>query len=240
METSSYVAVSGQLALERRLASIAQNIANARTAGYRATQVKFDPVSSGTSALRTDFVSAGSDRVVMTGGAMTKTGNSLDVAVQGEGFLAMQSDRGVFYSRDGRLKLAEDGQLLSANGHSILDAGGAPIQLNPRAGAITISRDGGLYQNGQVQGRIGLYAIDLRSGFSRFENSGLVPAAAVEPLEPDSRNGLVQGFIEESNVNPVTEMVKLIQVSRAFESVSSMMEKSQDAMRNAIQVLGGR
>jgi flagellar basal-body rod protein FlgF len=240
METSTYVSVSGQLALERRLATIAQNIANANTAGYRATNVHFETVMSNTSQVPTAFADAGAEHVLTGSGGLTQTSNPLDMAIQGEGFFALQSAQGIYYSRDGRFQISEDGQLRSLNGDPVLDQGGAPLELDPAGGPPVVAKDGGVFQAGTRQGTIGLFEIDTRQGYSRHEGSGIIPVAAATTLEPGPGNGIVQGFVEGANVNPINEMVKLIQVTRAFESVSTMMEKSQDAVRSAIQTLGGR
>jgi flagellar basal-body rod protein FlgF len=240
METSAYVSLSGQLALEQRMATIAQNIANASTTGYRASGVNFATVISTSSPYETAFSSPGKNHISEAVGGYAKTGNPLDVAVQGQSYLAMQSGNQIYYSRDGRLTLAPDGQLKNPSGHAVLDSGGAPVSIEPGGGEITIAKDGGVYQNGSRKATIGLFSIDTASGFQRFENSGIIPRSPAEAVADFSREGLVQGFVEESNVNPITEMVRLIQVTRAFESLSTMSDKAQEAERNAIQILGSR
>ncbi|MCA0432978.1 MAG: flagellar basal-body rod protein FlgF [Proteobacteria bacterium] len=240
MATSSFVSLSGQLALDRRLSTIANNIANAKTAGYRASGVNFGPIVSSTAPFETVFASAGGNHINMASGAFARTSNALDVAIQGEGFFAIQSPTGTYYSRDGRLSLTEAGELVNTLGHQVMDAGGAPISLDPKAGPPVIQKDGGIYQNGQKAAQLGLYQINTAQGFTRSEGSGIVPSQPAELITDYMRNGVAQGFVEDSNVNSVTEMVKLIQVTRAFEAASTMSDKVLESEMEAIRTLGSR
>lgn len=240
MDTSTYVSLSGQLALERRMATLAQNVANARSAGYRAAQVNFGSIISTISPIATAFASTGRESVSMEAGGLTRTGNPLDIAVKGDGFFAIQGPDQVYYSRDGRMTLSPEGQLVNSMGHLLLDSGGAAVQVDPKGGPIDINSLGRVMQDGQLKATIGLYAVDTSAGYSRMGDAGLVPKTDAQPMTDFTRNGVVQGYVEEANVNPVMEMVRLIQVTRAFEAVSTMAEKSQDTQRNAISVLAGR
>lgn len=240
MDTGIYVGLSGQLATERRLATIANNIANAGTAGFRAESVHFSNVVSATSPFHTDFVDAGASHAVTSNGGLVKTGNPLDVAIQGDGYLAIQTPGGIAYTRDGRMQMLPGGDLVSLNGHAILDNSGSPMTLDPAAGPVSIGRDGMLSQSGKPVGTIGLFDVDLGKGYSRYENSGFIPKLIPQPVDDFTRNGVVEGFVEESNVNPVLEMTHLISVQRAFEAVSSGMEQRDSTLRATIEALGAR
>lgn len=240
METSSYAGLSGQLAFERRLATIAHNVANAGTAGFRAEAVQFSTLVSRTAPFDTSFATHGRPHVDMRSGAFVKTGNPLDVAIQGEGFMAVQTPAGAVYTRDGRMQMLSTGDLVSLNGHAILDASGSPLTIDASAGDVAISRDGMIRQAGRAVGAIGLYQVDLGKGYQRYENSGFIPAAEPEAITDFTRNGVVQGFTEQSNVNPVTELTTLIAVQRAFEAMSSGLERRDSMLRDTIQALGPR
>lgn len=240
MQTSLYVGVSGQLAMERRLSTIANNVANAGTVGFRAEGVHFSSVVSRTSPFATAFATPGATHVDTRGGGLVKTGNPLDVAIQGEAFMALQSPEGIIYTRDGRMQMLPSGDLVSLNGHAVLDISGSPLTLDPQGGPPDIGRDGMMRQGGKAIGGIGLFKVDLVKGYARYENSGFVPHAAPAPVEDFAQNGMVQGFTEESNVNPVLEITHLIAVQRAFEAVSSSMEQRDTVMRDTIQALGAR
>ena len=240
METSLYVGLSGQMAMERRLATIANNVANAGTAGFRAEGVHFSTIISRTAPFLTSFATEGSAHADPSSGGLIKTGNALDVAIQGEGFMALQTPQGTVYTRDGRMQMLPTGDLVSLNGHAVLDISGSPLTLDPAGGPPDISRDGMLHQGGRPVGAVGLFEADLTKGYTRAENSGFILKAQPSAVEDFTRNGVVQGFIEESNVNPVLEMTHLIAVQRAFEAMSSGMEQRDSTLRDTIQALGAR
>ena len=240
MDVNAHVAVSGQLALTRRLETIANNVANAGTAGYRAEGVAFATVVSKTAPFDTSFAHEGSSHADTRSGAFVQTGNPLDVAIQGSGFLAIETPQGVAYTRDGRMQMLPTGDIVSLNGHPILDASGAPLTADPRGGPLDIGRNGGIRQDGRNVGTLGFFSIDLTRGYRRFENAAFLVPGEAEPVADFNGNGIVQGFTEGSNVNPVLEMTRLIEVQRAFEAVSSSLEQRDSALRDTIQALGAR
>ncbi|RUW98759.1 MULTISPECIES: flagellar basal-body rod protein FlgF [unclassified Mesorhizobium] len=240
MRDSLYVALSAQMALERRLDTIADNVANASTVGFRATGVKFEDVVSGAGQKSVSFASSGKTYLSGAHGAMTETGNPFDFAIQGDAWFAIDTPAGTVMTRDGRFSMNENGELMSVEGHPVLDAGGAPIQLDPRNGPPKAGADGSLRQNEQLVGSIGLYNFDPGQNFVRYGNSGIVPARTPEPVTDRSDVGIAQGFVEESNVNPVLEMTRLIMVQRAFENTAAMMRQTDSSTDEAIKTLGSK
>lgn len=240
MDVPSYVALSGQDALTRRLETLANNIANAGTAGFRGESVSFTTVVSNTYPFATSFAREGGTHLDMSSGGFRKTGNPLDFAIQGTSFLGIATPEGIAYSRDGRMQMLSTGDLVSINGHPILDVSGAPLTADPAAGDLVISRDGTIRQAGRDIGAIGLFVLDLGKGYRRYENSAFLPASPAEPVTDFTMNGVLQGFTEESNVNPVLEMTRLINLQRAFEAVSASLEQRDSALRDTIQALGAR
>ncbi len=238
MQPALYVALSGQIALERRLTTIAQNVANAGTVGFRAEEVHFESLVSAMSNPPAAFSSAGNSYLSERTGGLSKTGNPLDVAVRGDGWMAIQTPAGTAYTRDGRMRLLESGELQTLNGYPVLDVGGAPILLDAAAGPAQIANDGMITQAGKQLGAIGLFNIDLGGSYRRFENSAVMPSRPAAPVLDFAVNGLVQGFVEESNVDAVSEMARLIMVTRTFESLAAATSDSEQAMKNAIQTLG--
>ncbi|MBZ9732856.1 flagellar basal-body rod protein FlgF [Mesorhizobium sp. CA18] len=240
MQDSLYVALSSQIALERRLDTIADNVANASTIGFRATGVKFEDVVSGTGPKSVSFASSGKTYLSGAHGALTETGNPFDFAVQGDAWFAIETPAGTVMTRDGRFSMNENGELMSIEGYPVLDGGGAPIQLDPRNGPPKAGADGSLRQNDQLVGAIGLYNFDPGENFVRYGNSGVVPARTPEPVTDRSDVGVAQGFLEESNVNPVLEMTRLIQVQRAFENTAALMRQADSSTDDAIKTLGSK
>lgn len=240
MQDSLYVALSSQIALERRLDTIADNVANASTIGFRATGVKFEDVVSGTGPKSVSFASTGNTYLSSAHGAMTETGNPFDFAIQGDAWFAIDTPAGTVMTRDGRFSMNENGELMSIEGHPVLDSGGAPIQLDPRDGPPKAGADGSLRQGDKLVGAIGLYDFDPGQNFVRYGNSGIVPAHAPEPVTDRSDIGVAQGFLEESNVNPVLEMTRLIMVQRAFENTAALMRQTDASTDDAIKTLGSK
>ncbi|MFN3673689.1 MAG: flagellar basal-body rod protein FlgF [Bosea sp. (in: a-proteobacteria)] len=238
MQPSLYVDLSSQLVLERRLETLARNVANMNTAGFRAEEVKFSTFLSRKGSDSVSFASSGETYISRQPGGLDKTGNPLDLAVEGEGWLALATPAGAVYTRDGRMKLSPQGELLSLADYPVLDAGGAPIQLDPEGGPPVIARDGMIWQGDQQIGAVGLFSIDPAAKLQRHDNSAVIPDRPATPILDFISNGLRQGFVEGSNVNPIREMTKLIAVTRAFESAANAIDKSEKSMETAIRTLG--
>ena len=238
MQNGLYVAVSAQVALQRRLETIADNVANMNTVGYRATGVSFEKEMARAGEAKLAYVSPGSDYLSRGIGGLVKTDNSLDFAVQGDGWFAIQTPSGQAYTRDGRARVDESGTMRTLNGDAILDAGGAPIIIDGAAGPLTVSADGMITQNGRQVGAIGLFAIDPGASLTRAENSSVVPDRPATPILEFTRDGVVQGAVESSNVDPVREVTRLVDVTRAFDGVAAEVSQSEASLQEAIKTLG--
>jgi flagellar basal-body rod protein FlgF len=235
-----YVALSSQIALERRLNTIADNVANASTVGFRATGVRFEDVVSGLGEKAVSFASTGNTYLSAASGSLRETGNPFDFAIKGEAWFGIETPAGTVMTRDGRFTMLETGQLVSIEGHPVLDAGGAPLQLDPRGGAPEVGADGVIRQDGQLIGAIGLYEFNPGPNFVRYGNSGVVPSGQPQPVVDRIDAGVAQGFVEESNVNPMLEMTRLIAVQRAFENTSALVRKSNETFSEAVRTLGSK
>jgi flagellar basal-body rod protein FlgF len=167
-----------------------------------------------------------------------RTDNVFDVAVQGNAWLGIQTPAGPVYTRDGRLRVTETGELQTLNGYPVLDAGGSPLRLEPNGGPPTISRDGTVTQSNRQVGAIGLFTLDEKATLRRFENSGVIPDRPATPALDFATSGMQQGFVERSNVNPVMEMTKLIMVQHAFDAITATLKDSESAQQEAIRSLG--
>jgi flagellar basal-body rod protein FlgF len=238
VQSALHVGLSAQLALQKRLDTVANNVANASTAGFRAEEVKFETLLSQVSDTPVAFASAGSAYLSRRAGPLSPTGNPFDVAVQGNAWLGMQTPAGTAYTRDGRLHMTPTGELQTVSGYAVLDAGGAPVQLDPNAGPPRIARDGAISQGNRAIGAIGLFQIDDKANLRRLDNSGVLPDRPVTPVVEFSQNGLQQGFVEGSNVNPVMEMSRLIMLSRAFDAVATTLKDAEASTQEAVRTLG--
>lgn len=238
MQSALYVALSAQVALTNRLETVSRNIANMNTAGYRADEIKFKEILDKEGPDKVSFASGGEVFISRQLGALNKTDNALDIAVEGEAFFAIQTPKGVAYTRDGRMQMGTDGVLRTLNGYEILDNGGQPVMLDPEAGSPYISQDGEVSQGEDVAGRIGLFEIDPKAKLTRSDNSAVIPDLPARPVEEFTKNGIRQGYVEGANINPIREMTKMIMITRAFEGATKMIDASNEAQKTAIRELG--
>ncbi len=238
MQVQPYVSMSGQMTLEKRMNSIALNVANMNTVGYRAAAVTFHTMVAPSGDDFVSYASPGSEYISQAQGPLIKTGNPLDMAVQGEGWFAIETPAGTAYTRDGRMRMQPNGSLETLNGYAVLDAGGAPIQLDPNSAPPEITRDGMIHQNGRQLGAVGLFLIPSNANFTRYDNSAVIPDQAATPVLSFDNNGVIQGHVEGSNVNPVLELAKLMTISRAVESISNASQSSESTLRDAVKALG--
>lgn len=239
MKSGLYVSLSGQVALERRLETIANNIANMNTAGFRADGVSFSAELAKAGDQQVAYASTGANYITRAAGPITKTDNPLDLAIQGDGWFAIQTPTGIAYTRDGRMQMTDTGALQTVNGYQVLDAGGAPIGLDPNGGPPNIAADGMITQAGKQISAVGLFAIPDDAKLTRTVNSGVIPDKPATPILDFAQNGVIQGSVEGSNVNPIMEMTKLITVTRNFDSISAAMNQSESSLQDAIKTLGG-
>ena len=239
MDHANHVSLSAVMSLENRLNTIAHNVANATTTGFRAEAVKFQAVVSDVASGDLSFVSDGRTYLTTESGSIEPTGNALDVAVKGNAWMAINTDAGRVYTRDGRLKMDENGSLMTVTGYAVLDVGGAPIQLDPAAGRPTIAGDGMISQQGRQLGAIGLFRFEPGTTLRRHEGSGVMPDRDAQPVLAFNDTGIVQGHLESSNVNPVEEITHLINVSRIFQAVQASIDKNSETQKHAIRTLGG-
>ncbi len=237
MQTAFNISLSAQMALDKRLTTIAENVANASTIGYRATGVSFESVMSKTA--NASYASTGADFISRAPGGLTKTDNPLDIAVNGDAWFAIRTPQGVAYTRDGRMKMLETGELQSINGYPILDAANAPITLDPTLGPPRIFNDGMISQGERQAGAIGLFQIDPAASLTRGPNSSVIPSRPATAVINFINNGVAQGHLENANVNPLLEINRLIFAHRTFEQTASAYDTMDNAQRNAVRTLGG-
>jgi len=239
MTNAVYAALSAQIALQRRLDTIANNVANASTVGFRAEQVRFATVASEQAQPSVSFAGTGGTFLSTTVGEIVRTDNPFDVAVDGDAWISVETPAGPAFSRDGRMQLTPAGELRTLTGHKVLDPGGAPIRMSPGDGAPLIGRDGSITQAGRSIGSIGLHQLEAGARLTRGPDVTVFAEGRSIPLIDTSSAGLRQGFVEKGNVQPVTEMSKLILDQRLFEAVTSAIGDIDQARQSALRVLGG-
>ncbi len=238
MDNTLYASLAGQNALNRKLDSIANNMANISTTGYKTENTQFESVFKNlkTDGKGVDFVYDVTSTTDFTQGPLQQTNNDLDIAISGNGMIATQSQDGkTYYSRDGRLSRNVDGNLvMTATGYPILDSSGAEIQIAGNIQKISIGNDGTISADGQQIAQIGVYDFNPLN-ISRNDN-GLYTMTG--QATPSTEAKLHQGFLEGSNVNAVKTLTEMIQVQRAYEAGKGLMDTEDQRIRNAISRLG--
>ncbi|KQP36827.1 flagellar basal-body rod protein FlgF [Methylobacterium sp. Leaf100] len=237
MQNALYVALSGQIAVEKRMNAVANNVANLATSGYRAEDTKFSALLAQASKGAIAFASSGDTYLQTKSGPVTKTDSPLDVAIQGDAWFSVGGASGPVYTRDGRLTMDATGRLRNVSGLPVLDAGGGPILLDPQQGPPTIGRDGSVSQGVNQVGSIGLFTLDPKGTLRRAESNGVASSLPARPVQDFTRTGMVQGFVEGSNVNPILEMTKLITIQRAFESAANLTAETESSFQGSIRSL---
>ena len=242
MDSTTHVAVSLATAMRSAIDVTANNIANANTAGFRAERVAlevFTPQGRGAS----DYVLDAGSYVDTRQGALTTTGNPLDVALTGPGWLSFATADGrTGYGRDGSLSLDAEGNLVNASGAFLLDADGAPIALPPDVGAISIASDGTLSSvDAGPLTRIGVFDLERPDALERLGGGLLgepVGGGGVAGARPAEGTTILQGAVEGSNVEPVLEMVGLMEIQRAYERATQVIRTHDELARDAIRRTG--
>jgi flagellar basal-body rod protein FlgF len=248
MENTLLIGLSRQMTLERQLDVVANNVANVNTSGYKADSSLFEEfLRSG--AHEDNFV--GRDRSVsyvqdratfrdLSQGPSEQTKNPLDVAIDGSGFLVVQTAAGERYTRDGGLQMNNTGQLVTSAGNPVLGTSG-PIVFQPTDHDINVSPDGtvtvleGSSRTDSIRGKLRLVSFPdaqklLKEGLNLY-------AAGEGSAQPDLKSQVRQGFIEKSNVNAVAEMSRMIEVTRAYTQISTLLQQQSDLHKTAIQQL---
>jgi flagellar basal-body rod protein FlgF len=231
VDSGYYAAFSGLLARSQALDVAASNLANAGTSGYRAEREYFRSAIVGPDALASqlnttinNFGVLGGSRLDMDQGALTPTGNPLDLAIEGDGFFAIQSMQGLRYTRDGAFERAQDGSLTTHAGEPVLDGKNQPIRIP--AGDIVVGSDGAVSVNGAIAGRIGTFSFASPDALSAEGANRYAAAGGVQPV---AATGTVhQGALESSNQDVIGGSLQLVLMQRQSE----MMQKAVSIFSN--------
>jgi flagellar basal-body rod protein FlgF len=248
MQNALLIGLSRQTLLERQLDVVANNIANVNTNGFKADQSLFEEfLTSG--AHEDNFV--GRDRRVsyvqdrgtyrdMSQGPVEQTKNPLDVSINGNGYLVVQTPAGERYTRDGNLHLSNTGQLVTSQGDTVLGNAG-PIQFQQTDHDINIAPDGtitvleGVAPLDALRGK--LRVVSFADAQRLVKQGSNLYSAGEGAAQADTRSQVQQGYLEKSNVNAVVEMSRMIEVSRAYSHISNMLQQESDLHKNAIDKL---
>jgi flagellar basal-body rod protein FlgF len=242
MDNALYIGLSRQIALRREMDIVANNIANADTSGFKveSLMLKTDPEAPAFTAggpRPVKFVATDGVARDFSAGALHRTDAPLDLAIEGQGFFKVTTAAGDRFTRDGRFRMDTEGKLVTQGGDPVADDGGGVITIDPEKGPVSISADGVVSQGTARAGKIGVYTF---ANLSVLEKTGdnLLKNSSNEQPTPAVRVKLRQGMLEGSNVQPVVEITRMIEVSRAYEQIAKMMDAQADLSRSSVERLG--
>lgn len=241
MENTAIIALSRQGALGRQLNVLANNIANMNTSGFKGERMMFvehlqrNQGGKAASAGPISYVRDIATRRDTTEGPLEKTGNPLDVAIRDKGYFVVDTPEGPRYTRNGHFRLDPEGQLVTQQGHGVLSKEGTPFFLSPGDTRIQISRDGTV--SSQI-GELGqIRVVEFADEQEPEPGAGGLLKSAQIPTDQE-RPVIIQGMLEGSNVEPILEMTRIIQVQRAYDGVRKFIDREDQRIRAMIEEYG--
>ncbi len=244
MSDGIYSALSGAIAQQRNLDVVANNVANANTTGFKADRIRFEQVLAEETQPRDGlaYTLVGDVTVDHSQGSFRQTGNPLDVALEGPGFLTVETPQGPRYTRNGSLVLGASGVLQTQGGHPVL-SNGAKISIPPDAGEIRIAHDGTISSGPagasgeQILGQLTTVEFGDSTTLKK-EGSLLFQTDATPGTSINTR--VVQGHIETSNINAVAGVQELITIGRSFDVLQRVIRSFQEIDQRTARDVGGR
>lgn len=241
MDNGIYINLSRQSGLMKELDVIANNIANSATTGYKREGAVFTEFVQATrngggvvnprESLSMGRLGAHSNN--FDTGALQRTGGTLDVAIEGDGFFMIEAGGGQRLSRAGHFMTDVNGILVNPDGLAVLDDAGGQIQIPQEVNVLAIAGDGTISADGLEVGRIGIYTA-LPQDLAREGNNLWIANNGAVPLE-DPR--LLQGFLENSNVEPVAEIARMIEVQRYYDAGQKLLEIEDDRIKSVVSTV---
>jgi flagellar basal-body rod protein FlgF len=237
IENTSLVALSRQVAMQREMSVIANNISNVNTMAFKADDMLFREYITEPRNAESPIsfvLDVGTVRNFAQGHAMS-TSNPLDIMISGEGFLSVITDSGVQYTRRGDMKVDSSGQLTNNDGNPILGEGNAPIVIDKDNPQLTISGDGTVSDSNGKIGRLSVVTF--------ANNQDLIPTinglyTTNQSAFPVDDTEIVQGFLEGSNVSAVQEITRMVELSRSYTATQNLMQSESEMRRRIITRLG--
>ena len=230
--------LSRQSGLLKELNIIANNLANINTTGFKREGAVFTEFvqAAGGEALADDARHSlsigrlGAHVSDFDEGEIKKTGGTLDVAIEGDGFFLVETPGGQRLTRAGHFLTNQEGTIVMPSGFAVLDDAGGQIQVPQDVNQIVIARDGTISGDGQELGRLGVVTAEARTLFRTGENLWEAREGFAQIEAPN----VLQGFLEDSNVQPVAEIARMIEVQRHYDAGQKLLEMEDERIRSVI------
>lgn len=230
------IALARRMALRNKMDVVAHNIANANTAAYRGEKLLFRKFLEKTGHGE-EYVTVQDYRTFrdITEGSLRTTNNALDVAIQGEGYFAVQGTRGIRYTRQGQFSLDLDRNLVNSSGYQVLDDAQAAINIPIEATDITIAPDGTISSQIGIIGTIGVVNFEAPQQMDRAEDGLYITEQPIIPIETPI---LVQGMLEESNIKPIIEITEMMQILRETQRLQKIIDNQHERIKKMVEKIG--
>jgi flagellar basal-body rod protein FlgF len=240
MNNALYVGLSRQIVLQREMDIVANNMANADTTGFKVESLmqKTNPAGPATNDHRpVKFVADDGVLRNFGQGGLRRTDAPLDLALDGQGFFQISTPQGLRYTRDGRFRLDDNGKMVTESGRPVTDESGGEISIDPEKGPITIAPDGTITQGDE---RVGKLAVMDFPALATLEKTGdnLYRNTSNQQPQPATDTKVRQGMLESANVQPILEIARMIEISRAYEQMARMMDSEAELSKSAVQRMG--
>lgn len=235
LDNSTYPTLTRQSGLMREMQIVANNIANLSTTGFRQQGLVFgEYITGGRNAPSVSMATANVPIMSQTQGGMTQTKNMLDFAIEGDGYFIIATTDGPRLTRDGSFSIAADGTLVTNTGDPVADEGGASIILPAMSGPLNVGPDGTIMAGSSVIGQLTIVMPSEGTRLIYEDGVRFRPEGAFER----SPNGRVrQGFLEASNVDPVGQIARMIEVQRAYELGQSFLDAENERIKSTTQTI---
>ena len=236
MDSIGYTTLTRQSGLMREMEIVAHNIANISTTGFRREGLIFSEHVSRLDGEPSLSMASGNTRLIdLSQAGLSQSGGTYDLAIQGNGFFQVLTPDGERLTRAGAFTPSAEGTLVTPDGYTLLDAGGAAVAVPPGAKSVSIGQDGTMSADGVAVARVGLWQPTDPLSLRHVAGTLFAADAGVEPAEGGI---MLQGMLEDSNVEPVTEIARMITVQRAYELGQSLLDREDARVRAVIQTLG--
>ena len=240
MANAIYTMLARQQGLMQEMQVVSNNLANSSTTGYKSDRAIFGEflVSTGSQSSSLSMGGLAGHSFVMEQGALKATGGELDLAIQGDGFFLVETPQGQRLTRAGHFQVSGDGTLVDSHGNALLAAGGSPINIPQNASQIVVAADGTISVSAgdglppQDAGQVGVVMAD--GNLVRDSNSYF---SAPEGYKNAQNTEIVQGALEQSNVSPILEVARMIEVQRAYEAGQTLFEREDDRINQIINAV---
>ncbi len=243
MNSGMYSALSGNIVAQQRLDVLTNNLANVNTAGFKRDRMMFESVlgsvknpSQANGSLTNVPMQTGVNFATdYSAGPLKQTGNTFDLALEGDGFFVVNTPEGRAYTRQGNFHVDAGNRLVNADGYEVL-AGGGPVTIN--GGKVLVDGKGAISVDGNQVGTLDV--VDFPKPYPLQKTGGVqfVIAGQEAAAQPAKNTDIKQGFLEESNVNPLLEMAQLIETNRYYESCVKAVQSFDNMAGKAANDLG--